>query len=253
VSNMNDQLMLSVIIPAYNEGPNLAGTISSIYDELNKHNIEHEILVVNDHSTDDTIDVLNGLMKNIPTLKMILNPPPNNGFGYAIRKGLENYKGECVAIFMADLSDDPVDLIKFYNKLVEQNLDCVFGNRFIKGGSVKDYPKIKYIVNRLFNTIIRLFIDSGYNDYTNAFKLYRKHTIDGLQPLVSKQFNLTIELPLKAIIRGYTFAIVPNSWKNRQVGISNLRISEMGSRYFWIFVRCLIEKYFGRKVLGKRF
>jgi dolichol-phosphate mannosyltransferase len=169
-----------------------------------------------------------------------------NGFGYAIRYGLERFSGDCVAVMMSDLSDDPADLVVFYRKMVAENLDCVFGSRFIKGGATYDYPKHKYLINRFANTLIRILVGVKYNDSTNAFKMYRKHTIDGLKPFLSAHFNLTIELPLKAITRGYSWAVVPNSWRNRKAGESNLKIKEMGSRYLFILLYVLIEKYLSR-------
>ena len=90
---------------------------------------------------------------------------------------------------------------------------------------------------------IRILFRIKYNDCTNAFKMYKRTTIDGLKPYLSKHFNLTVELPLKAITRGYSFAVVPNSWENRSKGTSKLIIKEMGSRYLFIIFYCLIEKW----------
>jgi dolichol-phosphate mannosyltransferase len=168
-----------------------------------------------------------------------------NGFGYAIRYGLERFSGDCVAIVMADLSDSPADLVAFYNKMKE-GFDCVFGTRWSMGGKVYDYPRHKLFLNRFFNTIVRILFGIKYNDVTNAFKLYRRETIDGVKPFLSPHFNLTVEIPLKAIIRGYSYAVLPNSWTNRKHGVSNLKIREMGSRYFFILLYCLIEKFFSR-------
>ena len=235
--------MLSIVIPAYNESENLSNTVESLYGELNRNGIIHEILVINDHSTDNTEDVLCYLKAKTPSL-IYLNNKMSGGFGNAIRYGLNNFKGDYVAIFMADLSDDPKDLISFYQLAVEENLDAVFGSRFIKGGGVYDYPKLKLTLNRLFNWIVRIVFRSKYNDFTNAFKLYKKETINGLRPFLSPHFNLTLELPLKVLVRGYRFKILPNSWRNREYGKSNLKIKEMGSRYFFILFYCLIEKYF---------
>ena len=245
-------MKLSVVIPAYNEALNLPDTLNSFYDELHKNNIEHELLVINDNSKDNTIEVIKELQTRIPTLRTIFNTPPHNGFGYAIRKGLENFTGDCVAIVMADMSDDPKDLIKFYNVFLERKVDCVFGNRFAKGGKITDYPKNKRFLNRFVNNMISVVFKIRYNDCTNAFKLYSRQTIDGLKPFMSPHFNLTVELPLKAIVRGYTFAVVPNSWQNRKHGTSNLKIKEMGSRYFFIILYCLIEKYFSRGDFKKK-
>jgi dolichol-phosphate mannosyltransferase len=238
-------MKLSIVIPAYNEEGSIRETIESLYQCLKGRDINHEILVTNDNSKDNTLNVLKELEKHIPTLVVHTNTGPN-GFGYAVRYGLDRFTGDCVAIMMADLSDDPLDLIRFYDKMTEGDYDCVFGSRFVKGGYTDNYPKLKKMINRLANLIISLSMGIRYNDSTNAFKLYKKETIKGIQPLLSPHFNLTIELPLKAIVRGYSYAVVSNSWRNRKTGESKLRIKEMGSRYFFILLYCLIEKYFSR-------
>jgi dolichol-phosphate mannosyltransferase len=237
-------MKLSVVIPAYNEAEGITETIQHIYSKLIVENIVHEILVVNDNSKDNTLAVLTQLQTEITTLVVHTNAGPN-GFGYAIRYGLERFSGDCVAIVMADLSDSPADLVAFYNKMKE-GYDCVFGTRWSMGGKVYDYPRHKLFLNRFFNTIVRILFGIKYNDVTNAFKLYRRETIDGVKPFLSPHFNLTVEIPLKAIIRGYSYAVLPNSWTNRKHGVSNLKIREMGSRYFFILLYCLIEKFFSR-------
>jgi dolichol-phosphate mannosyltransferase len=195
--------------------------------------------------------VLEELSKKYPSLRYETNAGPN-GFGYAVRYGLERFSGDCVAIMMGDLSDSPYDLIKFYTTMIEGNYDCVFGSRFIKGGKLIEYPYLKKIVNRVANSIIRLVMWISYNDTTNAFKLYKRHTIEGIKPFLSPHFNLTIELPLKAIIRGYSYSVVANSWTNRKHGVSKLKMREMGSRYFFILVYCFVEKYFSRGDFKKK-
>jgi dolichol-phosphate mannosyltransferase len=243
---------LSVVIPAYNEALNLPDTLNAFHAELRANNIDHELLVINDNSKDNTIEVITELQKTIPTLRTLFNPPPHNGFGYAIRKGLENFSGDCVAIVMADMSDSPADLVKFYNTWLEKKVDCVFGDRWSKGGRVMDYPKNKLFLNRMVNRIISIVFRLRYRDTTNAFKLYSRQCMEGLKPYMSPHFNLTVELPLKAIVRGYSFTVVPNSWQNRKHGTSNLKIREMGSRYFFIVLYCLIEKFFSRGDFKKK-
>lgn len=238
-------MKLSIVIPAYNEEESITETIDQIEEAFSKVNIDHEIFVVDDNSKDNTIQVLETLAQKYPSLKYETNLGPN-GFGYAVRYGLERYSGDCVAIMMADLSDSPYDLIRFYTKMVEGNYDCVFGSRFTKGGKVIDYPFVKKVINRIANFIIRMTMRINYNDTTNAFKLYKREVIEGVKPILSPHFNLTIELPLKAIIRGYSYTVVPNSWTNRKYGESKLKIKEMGSRYFFILVYCFVEKYFSR-------
>lgn len=237
-------MKLSVIIPAHDEQDSIVETVTYLYEKLAEDDIPHEILVVNDNSHDDTEKILQDLQAKIPTLVYYNNEPPN-GFGFAVRYGLRHFQGDCVAIMMADLSDSPDDLVRFYHKM-QEGYDCVFGNRWGKEGEVIDYPPTKKFLNRLANYIVKTSFRIKYNDCTNAFKLYRRETIEGIKPFLSPHFNLTLELPLKAIVRGYSYAIVPNSWRNRKAGESKLKVKEMGSRYFFILLYCLIEKYFSR-------
>ena len=243
-------MKLSVVIPAHNEAGSLRLTVKALYASLLHHRIPHEILVVNDNSKDGTELILKSLVSEIPTLTHFTNHGPN-GFGYAVRYGLERFSGDCVAIMMADMSDSPEDLIRFYHKL-QEGYDCVFGSRFMKGGNTYDYPKLKLVINRIANFIVSTSIGVRYNDTTNAFKLYKRKTIEGLKPFLAPHFNLTLELPLKAIIRGYSYTVLPNSWTNRKSGESKLKIREMGSRYFFILLYCLIEKFFSRGDFNKK-
>jgi len=244
-------MKLSVVIPAYNEEESLPATVEAVVEALTRRGVDHEVLVVNDNSRDGTERVLEALARRLPTLRHSTNTGPN-GFGYAVRHGLERFSGDCVAVMMADLSDSPEDLLRFYDALVAGGYDCVFGSRFIRGGRVVDYPLLKRVINRIANLIIRLSMNIDYNDTTNAFKMYRRSTIEGLKPFLSPHFNLTIELPLKAIIRGYSYVVLPNAWHNRKYGASKLAIREMGTRYFFILCYCLIEKYFSKGDFRKK-
>jgi dolichol-phosphate mannosyltransferase len=238
-------MKLSVVIPAHNEAAALPATVSALAQGLASANIDYEILIVNDHSNDATESVLRELQRNCRALRYV-NNPGRGGFGLAVRCGLENFRGDAVAIYMADASDRPEDLVRFYNTMIAQDVDCVFGSRFVAGGQVVDYPGVKLVLNRLANQFIRMLFRLPYNDITNAFKLYRRKVIEGVQPILSHHFNLTVELPLKAIIRGYTYAVVPNVWIGRKSGESKLKIQEMGSRYLFIVLYCLLEKWLSK-------
>ncbi len=233
--------MLSIIIPAHNEAQSIGSTVRQFHVYLKRSNINHEFIVVNDHSIDNTAQQLQKLGRSIRGLRSIDNPLPR-GFGFAVRTGIEYARGEYVALVMADQSDRPIDLVHYYRK-AQEGFDCVFGSRFISGGKIIDYPIHKLLLNRVLNNAIRILFRIPYNDTTNAFKLYRKSTLDGLKPFLSHHYNLTVELPLKAIIRGYSYAIVPNWWINRKKGTSKLKIKEMGSRYLFIVFYCLLEKW----------
>jgi dolichol-phosphate mannosyltransferase len=232
---------LSIVIPAYNEQDCIIETVQSISKILSEEEIDYEILVVNDNSKDNTEKLLQQIDRQYINLRYINNYYPN-GFGFAVRCGLENFTGDAVAVVMADSSDAPEDIIAYYHKL-QEGYDCVFGSRFIKGGKVIDYPSYKFVVNRLANLFIQILFGLKFNDTTNAFKIYRREVIDGISPLVSPHFNLTVEMPLKAIVRGYSYTTIPIIWRNRTTGISKLKLKEMGSRYLFIVLYLWLEKH----------
>jgi dolichol-phosphate mannosyltransferase len=236
--------LLSVVIPARDEEGCIASTVEHLHLELRLQNIPHEIVVVDDGSTDSTWKILGELKQKVPGLAPVRNEGLH-GFGRAIVRGLDNIKGDAVVIMMADESDDCRDVVRYWNKLNE-GYECVFGSRFMAGGGVIDYPRIKLFLNRLANYFIRLLFRIKLNDITNAFKAYRKEVIDGCQPLIAPHFNLTVELPLKAVVRGYSWTTLPITWRNRRTGVAKLKIKEMGSRYLFICLYVWLEKYFSR-------
>jgi dolichol-phosphate mannosyltransferase len=231
-------------MPARNEEGCVADTASRFAAALKEAGAPFEILVVDDGSTDSTAAQVLQLAQSTPGVRLVQNPGPH-GFGLAIRKGLENITGDAVFIVMADGSDSPEDLLKYYAKL-QEGYDCAFGSRFIPGGKVVDYPGHKLIVNRVANWFIKILFQIRFNDFTNAFKGYRREVIQGMMPLISPHFNLTVEMPLKAVIRGYSFAAVPITWTNRKTGVSKLKLQEMGSRYLFIVLYLWLEKHFSR-------
>ena len=237
-------MKLSVIIPAHNEIDSIGETVRQTAAELERAAIEHEIVVVDDASGDGTGDVVRGLAADNPRVRCVRSPLPL-GFGHAVRAGLDVYTGDAVAIMMADLSDSPRDLV-LYHHVLEQGYDCAFGTRFGHGGQAIGYPRAKLVINRIVNTGIRLLFQHGYNDTTNACKAYRRYVIDQVQPLLSNHFNLTVEVPLKAVVRGFSYAVVPVTWKNRQYGASKLRLNEMGSRYLFIILYVWLEHHLSR-------
>lgn len=240
-----ENIFFSILIPAHNEEGCIAATCAAIIDRFDREAItDYEILVVNDNSKDRTEEVLRQLSSRYPVMRYVNNTLPN-GLGFAVRMGLKEYRGDTVAIVMGDLSDSPEDVLAYYRHL-KSGAECVFGSRFIKGSKIIDYPKHKYILNRGANWFIRVLFGLDHNDITNAFKAYSRHVIDGIQPLFSNHFNITVEMPLKAIVRGYKYVKIPISWTNRKSGISKLKIREMGSRYLFIILYIWLEKTLSR-------
>ncbi|WP_404308521.1 glycosyltransferase family 2 protein [Neorhodopirellula lusitana] len=245
VGNSGEPLsLLSIVIPARDEEGCIASTVEHLHLELRLQGVPHEIIVVDDGSTDGTWECLMKLQERLDVLKPIQNQGLH-GFGRAIVYGINASEGDAVVIMMADESDDCRDVVRYW-ALLNEGWDCVFGSRFVKGGGVIDYPWLKLRLNRAANWFIKILFRIKLNDTTNAFKAYRRSTIDGCRPFLSPHFNLTVELPLKAIVRGYTWTTMPITWRNRRTGLAKLKITEMGSRYFFIVAYVWLERYFSR-------
>ncbi len=236
--------MLSIVIPARDEAGSIAESITGIVTKLRAERIDYEIIVVDDGSRDDTRECVLALAGPGSGIRLVENRG-RHGFGMAVRAGLPQCTGDAVVVMMADLSDSPTDLVTYYRKF-EETGHCVFGSRFVRGGQVVGYPAHKRVINRLANWFIKVIFGLRYNDVTNAFKCYTREAVDHMQPLISPHFNLTVEMPLKAIVRGFPFEVVPITWTNRKAGVSKLKIKEMGSRYLFIALYLWLEKMLSR-------
>jgi len=231
---------LSIVIPARNEAPVIGTTITALRDHLVAAGLDDfEILVVDDGSRDDTHAIVMAEHVRDPRVLVMRNPGPN-GFGRAVVYGLDHFTGDAVIVYMADASDSPADVMRYYH-ILRDEADCAFGSRFTRGGVVIDYPQFKLVINRLANAVIRAMFAMKFNDTTNAFKGYRANVIAGCRPFVSPHFNLTIEIPLKAIVRGYSYKTIPITWRNRDVGVSQLKLREQGSRYLFTLLTVWFE------------
>lgn len=242
--NKTPLALFSIVMPARDEEASLPPTLRELYATLAAENVPHEIVVIDDGSSDGTWAALEALGPEIPTLRPKKNPGPH-GFGRAIVCGFDHMRGDACVVMMADASDAPADAVRYW-RLLNEGWECVFGSRFVRGGRVVDYPRLKLFFNRLANLFIKTLFHIPLNDTTNAFKAYRRTVIDGCRPLLAHHFNLTVEIPLKAIVRGYSWTVIPISWQNRKHGVAKLKIKEMGSRYLFICAYVWLEKYFSR-------
>ena len=230
--------MLSIIVPVRNE----SNIIQEVFDYFsnNLKDIQYEILIINDFSNDDTLDKCKKLVDEYKNFRIFDNP--KKGLGGAINLGINEAKGDNISIMMADLSDD-IDDLKRYNVLMEQgNFDAILGSRFTKDSKVKGYPIQKLILNRLFNFFVSIVFLNKYNDYTNAFKIYKKKTLVEIMPLISESFNIFLEIPLKIISRNYKYKIISINWIGRKKGESKFKIKELGAKYLFTLIYCFIEK-----------
>jgi len=207
-------------MPIRNEKENIVQTLNILKSELKQ--IDYELVIINDFSTDSSLELVESQKKNYPQVSLFNNE--TKGLGGAIVLGIKKSRGNLICIMMSDLSDNINDLQKYYKLIQDENVDAIFGSRFISGSKINGYPKKKLILNRIFNFFTKLIFFSDYNDFTNAFKIYKKKAILETFPLVSESYNIFLEIPLKIISRKLKYKIIPISWENRKLGKSKFII-----------------------------
>jgi len=240
------KIKLSLIIPTFKEGKIINSSVNEIIDVLKKASINFEILIVDDNSNDDTLEKISEISKINKNVKLYLNSTPK-GFGNSIIEGIKKAQGELICFVMADQSDSPYDIINYYQEITKGKYDCIFGDRWTDSQIVEDYPKLKFYINRIGNKFISKLFRTSYTDLTNSFKMYKKSMLMELFPFISTHFSITLEIPLKVIYRGYSYKVIPNSWKNNQHTISNLNLINVIKTYSLVAIYCLIERSFLKK------
>ncbi len=236
-------MKVSILIPVRNEELVIKKIVDQLESELK--NLPYEIVFVDDFSTDNSFQELEEISKTKNQILLCKNK--KKGLGGAITEGINKSTGEAICIMMCDFSDDINDFKKYYDILKNENVDAVFGSRFIKGSKINFYPKKKLILNRIFNLATKLLFFSDYNDFTNAFKIYKKSALLKMFPLVSESFNIFLELPLKIISRKMKYKIIPISWTTRKKGNSKFNIKELQSKYLFTLIYCWLEKILLKK------
>lgn len=236
---------LSVAIPAYNEEAVIEQTVSALAAALAPTGWRYEIVVADDGSTDGTWDLLGRLSARYPALRRVRNLA-DGGYGMAVKAALAASRGEAVIVAMADGSDLPEDVVAYGRAMLEDGYDCAFGTRFVDPARIKGYPPVKRVLNRLGNGLIAWLVGVAYDDFTNGFKGYRRHVLEGMQPLVSADFNLTVEMSIKAVLGGARYAVIRNGWRDREGGVSKFNLLRLGPRYLLTVAYCLMGHRLGR-------
>jgi dolichol-phosphate mannosyltransferase len=236
---------VSVVIPAYNEEAVIEPTVRALSAALAAAGLAHEIRVVDDQSSDSTWAILSRLSAEIPEVKPVRNQG-KGGYGLAVRAGLSSFEGDAVIVSMADGSDSPSDVVAYAQALTD-GYDCAFGNRFSGQTQVQDYPLVKKMLNRAGNLLIAYLTGfREYRDFTNGFKGYRRHVVEAMAPLISADFNLTVEMSVKAVLSGASAKIIPNSWRDRDGGVSKFNVGRLGPRYLATIAYCVLGDYIRR-------
>lgn len=202
---------ISVIMPALNEERNIESAIFSTFESFRKFDIEGEIIVVNDGSTDNTRNIIESIFEQGYSLKIINHETPK-GIGYSFLEGLRAAEKEFVVMFPGDNENDPEEALKFFH-LMEQ-VDIIVP--FIHNIEVRDRKR------RFISSIYRFIINMSFGinlNYTNGTVFYRKALFEEIE-LKNTGFFYQVEILIKLIRRGYLFAEVPNYLKIRNSGQS---------------------------------
>lgn len=220
-------MKFSIAIPAHNEEKNLRICVMKVEDAVKWY--DYEIIIVNDGSRDGTQGEAEKLVSD--RVSLINRPIGDNGFGKAVAAGLRAATGDFVVPVMADLSDEPKDIVRMIRFARTGRFDVISGNRFTKRSLIMGYPQVKLIANRLFNHLVSVMFKVPYKDLSNAFKMYSTSFLRSIK-MVSEDFDLTIEIPLKALIKGMRFAEIPNNWYGRKAGSPKWKLLKVFRIYF---------------------
>ena len=219
---------LTLVIPTFNEDKHIKQTIHRIYNNLGKFRLKPEIIVVDD-SKDKTYSILKKLKKTYKTLK-VMHRLNVRGVGSAIRLGINKAKGKYVIIFMSDAPDDTKYFPAILKKLRE-GYDVAQTSRFLKECKMTGYPLKKRIASWLCNNFIKVaFLEFKLKDFSSLFKGFNKKRIKALN-LESNEFDLGLELVLKAMRKKYKIVEVPVDWFEREQGESKLKLSKFAKHY----------------------
>lgn len=228
-------MKLSIVIPAYNEEDNIADVIQRVEQSID---IPYELIVVNDHSQDDTRKVVEGLSSQYSNIRLVENSL-DKGFANALKTGFAQATGDAIIPIMADLCDD-LETVKVMFSKINAGYDVVCGSRYTRGGSRVGGAKAKAFFSSFVGQSLHFLLGLPTHDIANAFKMYRKKVIDSIG-IKSNGFEVSMEIPLKAYFMGFKMTEVPTVWRERRKGKSSFRILKLSSSYFKLYLWAILK------------
>jgi len=214
-------MKLSVVIPAMNEEDVIGETIAGLMPHMNPS--EMEIVVVNDHSTDNTAGIVENIGRRNACVKLV-NNVKTPGFANALMTGFEHAEGRFVVPFMADSCDDPATLSPMLEK-GEDGYDLVCGSRYMRGGKRVGGPLVQGAFSRIVGITLHLLAGMPTRDAANAFKMYRREALLSFD-LKEKGFAVSMEACVNFFLSGCRICDVPTAWYGRKKGASKFRLSK---------------------------
>tara|TARA_B100001778_G_C18498701_1_gene588624 strand:+ start:291 stop:1004 length:714 start_codon:yes stop_codon:yes gene_type:complete len=226
---------ISVVIPCYNEENTISQVIIKVEKSLLNLDLDYEIIVVDDHSSDDTSNKLIEF-ENQKKIKLFTHSQ-NFGKGAAIATGLKNISGEIILIQDADLEYDPDDYKKLILPFYEANADVVYGSRFLGGGKyVRIHFFWHYVANKILTLLCNMIANLNLTDMETGYKLFRYEKIKDLK-IKEKSFGFEPEITIKLAKKKSKFFEVPISYNGR----SYKEGKKIGLKDAFVAVYCIFK------------
>ena len=218
---MNLDPFLSIVVPVYNEGHRLPDTLQCILDYLGRQDYTFEVIVVDDGSEDNSVEVTRHCSRGHPELQVIEND--HRGKGYTVRTGMLAARGQHVIFTDADLAT-PIEEVGKVLPLLQDDYDVVIGSREGMGAERHSEPLHRHLMGRVFNLVVRLLAVGGFQDTQCGFKGFRREVaqdifsrlrIHGADAGTIEGGSVTafdVEVLYLARRRGYRIAEVPVAW-----------------------------------------
>lgn len=226
-------MYFTILIPARNEEESLPVTLENLEKNIRA---PHELLVVNDHSTDKTLDVLSDFQKRHTNIRFVSNDD-QPGFTNTLKKGFSESRGEAIVVVMADNCDDPATINAMAAK-IKEGYDVACGSRYMPGGIKAGGRFWQDIFSKFVSLSLYYLKGIPTHDISNAFKMYLKKAIDSIE-IEEAGFASSMEILLKLYKKGFKITEVPTSWKGRMAGESKFKIFKVGKNYLRWYMRAL--------------
>ncbi|MFQ5911863.1 MAG: glycosyltransferase [Nitrospinota bacterium] len=235
---MSEGPEITIVIPALNEELNIERTLESLEQMVT---LPHRVIVVNDSSDDRTPEIVEKVSRQRPNIRLVNSPRPR-GITNALKSGFEKVETPVAVVMMADLCDDPNTIPQMYAKL-EEGYDLVCASRYMSGGQRLGGPFLQGFFSRNVCASLKKLTGIPTHDVSNAFKMYRVEILQST-PLEEAGFASSLEICVKAFLKGYRIAEVPTLWKGRTAGKSSFKMLKVARSYFrWYLWAILLRNH----------
>jgi glycosyltransferase involved in cell wall biosynthesis len=208
---------LSIVVTVYTETISVVETVERLLKSENRALIEI-LIVISPRASEQTKRICADLSKRFDVVRTHVQQS-GPGVGRALREGMQQARGEWVAIMSGDLETEPEAVERMYRKMQETCADVVIGSRWERGGGFENYNQLKLVCNWIFQNIFRFIYRTKINDLTYGFKLLRKDVIESIR-WESTHHTIYIETTIKPLRQGYRLEQVPTVWIGRREGKS---------------------------------